>query len=78
MTATASSSTNIQAAAALDPLSCVFSGQSGHFIAQCLVCKDYITNRKSGGKDCTSQWTVYSMQHSWLVYQRPNQQIAQV
>jgi hypothetical protein len=42
----ASSSTNAQAMTTLDPLSCVFCGQSGHFIAQCLVCVDYITNEK--------------------------------
>jgi hypothetical protein len=29
-----------------DPLSCAFCGQSSHFIAQCLVCADYITNEK--------------------------------
>jgi hypothetical protein len=46
MTSTASSSTNAQATTALDLLSCVFCGQSGHFIAQCLVCADYITNEK--------------------------------
>jgi hypothetical protein len=42
----ASSSTNIQAMTTLDPLSCAFCGQSGHFIAQCLICADYITNKK--------------------------------
>jgi hypothetical protein len=41
-----SSSTNTQAMTTLDPLSCVFCSQSGHFIAQCLVCADYITNEK--------------------------------
>jgi hypothetical protein len=41
----ASSSTNTQATT-LDPLSCAFCGQTGHFIAQCLVCADYITNEK--------------------------------
>jgi hypothetical protein len=41
----ASSSTNAQATT-LDPLSCSFCGQTGHFIAQCLVCADYITNEK--------------------------------
>jgi hypothetical protein len=41
----ASSSTNAQAIT-LDPLSCAFCGQTGHFIAQCLVCADYITNEK--------------------------------
>jgi hypothetical protein len=41
-----SSSTNTQATTSLDPLSCAFCGQSGHFIAQCLVCADYITNKK--------------------------------
>jgi hypothetical protein len=46
MTNTASSSTNAQATTALDLLSCAFCGQSGHFIAQCLVCVDYITNKK--------------------------------
>jgi hypothetical protein len=40
-----SSSTNAQATT-LDPLSCAFCGQTGHFIAQCLVCADYITNKK--------------------------------
>jgi hypothetical protein len=39
-TNTASSSTNAQATTLLDPLSCAFCGQSGHFIAQCLVCVD--------------------------------------
>jgi hypothetical protein len=42
----ASSSTNAQATTTLDPLSCAFCGQSGHFIAQCIVCADYITNEK--------------------------------
>jgi hypothetical protein len=42
----ASSSTNAQATTSLDPLSCTFCGQSGHFIAQCLVCANYITNKK--------------------------------
>jgi hypothetical protein len=42
----ASSSTNAQATTLLDLLSCTFCGQSGHFIAQCLVCVDYITNEK--------------------------------
>jgi hypothetical protein len=42
----ASSSTNTQVTTTLDPLSCAFCGQSGHFIAQCLVCADYITNEK--------------------------------
>jgi hypothetical protein len=42
----ASSSTNAQATTTLDPLSCTFCGQSGHFIAQCLVCLDYMTNEK--------------------------------
>jgi hypothetical protein len=41
----ASSSTNAQVTT-LDPLSCAFCGQTGHFIAQCLVCADYITNKK--------------------------------
>jgi hypothetical protein len=45
-TATTSPSTNAPAAAALNPLSCAFCGQSGHFIAQCLVCDDYLTNKK--------------------------------
>jgi hypothetical protein len=27
-------------------LSCAFCGQTGHFIAQCLTCADYITNEK--------------------------------
>jgi hypothetical protein len=44
MTSHASSSTNTQATTTLHPLSCAFCGQSGHFIAQCLVCADYITN----------------------------------
>jgi hypothetical protein len=42
----ASSNTNNQAMISLDPLSCAFCGQSGHFIAQCLVCVDYITNEE--------------------------------
>jgi hypothetical protein len=42
----ASSSTNAQATTMLDPLSCAFCGQSGHFIAQFLICADYITNEK--------------------------------
>jgi hypothetical protein len=42
----ASSSTNAQAATTLDPLSYAFCGQSSYFIAQCLVCVDYITNEK--------------------------------
>jgi hypothetical protein len=46
MTNHASSSTNAQATTILDLLSCAFCGQSGHFIAQCLVCADYITNKK--------------------------------
>jgi hypothetical protein len=46
MTNHASSSTNAQATTTLDLLSCAFCGQSGHFIAQCLVCADYITNEK--------------------------------
>jgi hypothetical protein len=45
-TSHASSSANAQAMTMLDPLSCAFCGQSGHFIAQCLVCADYITNEK--------------------------------
>jgi hypothetical protein len=45
-TNTASSSTNAQAMTSLDLLSGAFCGQSGHFIAQCLVCADYITNEK--------------------------------
>jgi hypothetical protein len=45
-TNTASSSTNAQVTTSLDPLSCAFCGQFGHFIAQCLVCVDYITNEK--------------------------------
>jgi hypothetical protein len=40
-----SSSTNAQATT-LDLLTCAFCGQSGHFIAQFLVCADYITNEK--------------------------------
>jgi hypothetical protein len=40
-----SSSTNVQAAM-LDPLTCAFCSQTSHFIAQCLVCADYITNEK--------------------------------
>jgi hypothetical protein len=43
MTNHASSSTNAQVMTTLDPLSCVFCGQSGHCIAQC---SDYITNEK--------------------------------
>jgi hypothetical protein len=46
MTNHASSSTNTQAMTMLDPLSCAFCGQSGHDIAQCLICVDYITNKK--------------------------------
>jgi hypothetical protein len=42
----ASSSTNTQATTTLDPLSCIFCSQSGHFIVQCLICADYITNEK--------------------------------
>jgi hypothetical protein len=43
---TTSSSTNTQSTTSLDPLSCAFCGQTGHFIAQCLVCADYITDKK--------------------------------
>jgi hypothetical protein len=46
MTNTASSSINTQVMTSLDPLSCAFCGQTGHFIAQCLICADYITNEK--------------------------------
>jgi hypothetical protein len=46
MTNRASSSTNAQAMTMLDLLSCIFCSQSGHFIAQCLICVDYITNEK--------------------------------
>jgi hypothetical protein len=42
----ASSSTNAQATTTLDLLSCAFCGQSSYFIAQCLVCADYITNEE--------------------------------
>jgi hypothetical protein len=45
-TNTASSSTNTQVMTSLDPLSYAFCGQSSHFIAQCLICADYITNEK--------------------------------
>jgi hypothetical protein len=45
MTNHTSSSTNAQAAM-LDPLTCAFCSQTGHFITQCLVCADYITNKK--------------------------------
>jgi hypothetical protein len=45
-TNTASSSTNAQVTTSLDPLSCAFCGQSGHFIAQYLICANYITNEK--------------------------------
>jgi hypothetical protein len=45
-TSHASSSANAQATTMLDPLSCAFCGQTGHFIAHCLVCADYITNEK--------------------------------
>jgi hypothetical protein len=45
-TSHASSSTNAQATTSLDLLSCSFCGQTGHFIAQCLICADYITNEK--------------------------------
>jgi hypothetical protein len=41
-----SSSTNAQATTTLDPLICAFCSQSGHLIAQCLICADYITNKK--------------------------------
>jgi hypothetical protein len=43
---TTHASTNTQVTTTLDLLSCAFCGQSGHFIAQCLVCADYITNEK--------------------------------
>jgi hypothetical protein len=46
MTNHASSSTNAQVTTTLDPLICAFCSQSGHFIAQCLICADYITNEK--------------------------------
>jgi hypothetical protein len=46
ITNTTSFSTNIQATTSLDLLSCAFCGQSSHFIAQCLVCADYLTNKK--------------------------------
>jgi hypothetical protein len=46
MTSHASSSANAQAMTTLDPLSCAFCSQSSHFIAQCLICADYITNKK--------------------------------
>jgi hypothetical protein len=49
MTTHASSSTNAQVTTTLDPLSCAFCGQSGHCIAQCLICADYITNEKCKG-----------------------------
>jgi hypothetical protein len=42
----ASSSANAQAMTLLDLLSCAFCGQSGHFIAQCPIYADYITNEK--------------------------------
>jgi hypothetical protein len=45
-TSHASSSANAQAMTTLDPLSCAFCGQTSHFIANCLVCADYITNEK--------------------------------
>jgi hypothetical protein len=45
-TSHASSSTKAQATTTLDLLSCAFCGQTGHFIANCLVCADYITNEK--------------------------------
>jgi hypothetical protein len=45
-TSHANSSTNAQATTTLDPLSCAFCGQTGHFIANCLVCADYNTNKK--------------------------------
>jgi hypothetical protein len=41
-----SSSTNAQVTTILDLLSYTFYSQSGHFIVQCLVCADYITNEK--------------------------------
>jgi hypothetical protein len=37
---------NAQVMTSLDPLSCALCGPSGHFIAQCLICADYITNEK--------------------------------
>jgi hypothetical protein len=46
MTSHASSSTNAQATTTLNPWSCAFCGQSSHFIAQCLICVDDITNKK--------------------------------
>jgi hypothetical protein len=46
MTNHASFSTNAQATTTLDSLSCAFCGQSSYFIAQCLICADYITNEK--------------------------------
>jgi hypothetical protein len=46
MTPHASSSTHTQATTSLDPLTCAFCSQSSHFIAQCLICADYITNEK--------------------------------
>jgi hypothetical protein len=43
---TTSSSANAQSTTSLDPLSCAFCGQTGHFITQCPVCADYITDEK--------------------------------
>jgi hypothetical protein len=45
-TSHASSSTNTQATTMLDLLSCAFCGQTSHFIAQYLICADYLTNEK--------------------------------
>jgi hypothetical protein len=45
MTNHASSSMNAHVTM-LDPLTCAFCGQTSHFIAQCLICADYITNEK--------------------------------
>jgi hypothetical protein len=39
-------SSSAQATTTLDPLSCAFCSQTDYFIAQCLVCADYITNEK--------------------------------
>jgi hypothetical protein len=46
MTKHASSSTNAQVMTSLDLLSYTFCGQSSHFIAQYLVCADYIADGK--------------------------------
>jgi hypothetical protein len=46
MTNYASSSINAQVMTTLDLLSCAFCSQTSHFIDQCVICADYITNEK--------------------------------